>query len=266
MDEKIINFDKVLNQITDGNVPRNAGDMNEILNNMFASAPIVGQPAWDGKYIVSTQGLDPYATVNTSPFNLFYGNGFRLLYNARTNIDLTTKYDLSSITEGLSIRGKFAYDNYYSQTTVRYRQIDRYKIVRLTDGYEGDYYSLIPVEFSAPWSTQSEDFGQNSRMYSELALDYSRTLKGGHTLGGLFLGTLERSFRGGSPALPYNYMGLVARATYNYKRRYMAEVNMGYNGSENFKKGNQFGFFPSFSMGYVLSEENFFPKTMCSPS
>jgi TonB-linked SusC/RagA family outer membrane protein len=71
---------------------------------------------------------------------------------------------------------------------------------------------------------------------------------------------MERSYRGGSPALPFNYMGMVARATYNYKRRYIAEFNMGYNGSENFKKGNQFGFFPSYSLGYVISEESFFPQ------
>lgn len=251
---------KFSTSISDGNFPRNTGDLNEVLNNMFASAPIVGQPAIDGKYIASTKGLEAFKTVDTSPFNLFYGNGFRLDYNSRTNIDLTTKYDLDVLTEGLSIRGKFAYDNYYSQTAVRYRQIDRFQVIRTAPGYEGDYYALIPTEFSAPWNTQSEDFGQTARMYSEAALDYGRTLAGGHTVGGLFLGTMERSFRGGNPALPYNYMGLVARVTYNYKRKYMGEVNMGYNGSENFKRGNQFGFFPSFSLGYVISEENFFPK------
>ena len=35
---------------------------------------------------------------------------------------------------------------------------------------------------------------------------------------------------------------------------------MGYNGTENFRAGKRFGFFPAFSLGWVLSEENFFPK------
>lgn len=60
--------------------------------------------------------------------------------------------------------------------------------------------------------------------------------------------------------IPYRYQGLVARATYNYDQRYFAEFNMGYNGSENFAKGHRFGFFPSFSLGWMLSEEPFFKK------
>ena len=38
----------------------------------------------------------------------------------------------------------------------------------------------------------------------------------------------------------------------------MAEVNLGYNGSENFAKGNRFGLFPSIAVGYNISEEKFF--------
>src|SRR5690625_1199376 len=38
----------------------------------------------------------------------------------------------------------------------------------------------------------------------------------------------------------------------------MAELNFGYNGSENFAKGNRFGFFPSIAMGYTISAEPWF--------
>ena len=40
----------------------------------------------------------------------------------------------------------------------------------------------------------------------------------------------------------------------------MAELNFGYNGSENFAKGNRFGFFPSVAVGYNISREKFFEK------
>ena len=49
--------------------------------------------------------------------------------------------------------------------------------------------------------------------------------------------------------LAERYQGLVGRATYGYDDRYLAEVNFGYNGSENFMRGRRFGFFPSFSVG-----------------
>lgn len=38
----------------------------------------------------------------------------------------------------------------------------------------------------------------------------------------------------------------------------MGEVNIGYNGSENFAPGRRFGFFPAFSIGWVATEESFF--------
>jgi len=38
------------------------------------------------------------------------------------------------------------------------------------------------------------------------------------------------------------------------------EGNMGYNGTENFAPGKRFGFFPAFSLGWVVTNEKFFPK------
>ena len=49
-------------------------------------------------------------------------------------------------------------------------------------------------------------------------------------------------------------------SSYTYDNRYIAEFNFGYNGSENFTKGNRFGFFPSVAVGYMLSEEKFMEK------
>jgi TonB-linked SusC/RagA family outer membrane protein len=40
----------------------------------------------------------------------------------------------------------------------------------------------------------------------------------------------------------------------------MAEADMGYNGSENFPEGKGFGFFPAFSLGWLVTEEPWFPK------
>src|SRR3546814_3398453 len=57
--------------------------------------------------------------------------------------------------------------------------------------------------------------------------------------------------------LPYNYIGTVGRATYGYDGKYLAEVNFGYNGSEQFAPGHKMGFFPSFSAGWVPTKEDF---------
>ena len=48
------------------------------------------------------------------------------------------------------------------------------------------------------------------------------------------------------------------RVNYNFRNRYLFESNFRYDGSSRFAKGYKFGFFPSFSAGWVLSEEGFF--------
>ena len=45
--------------------------------------------------------------------------------------------------------------------------------------------------------------------------------------------------------------------TYDWNNRYMAEFNVGYNGSENFAPSKRFGFFPAGSLGWVTSDEPF---------
>ena len=47
----------------------------------------------------------------------------------------------------------------------------------------------------------------------------------------------------------------VFRLTYNYAMRYFFETNGAYNGSEKFGPDYRFAFFPSFSLGWMISEE-----------
>ena len=50
---------------------------------------------------------------------------------------------------------------------------------------------------------------------------------------------------------------MAGRVSYNWKNRYFADFNFGYNGSENFAKGHQFGFFPAMSAAWNVAEEGF---------
>lgn len=50
--------------------------------------------------------------------------------------------------------------------------------------------------------------------------------------------------------------GLFARINYNYKGKYLVEANGRYDGSSNFPSTFRWAFFPSFSLGYRMSEEN----------
>ena len=55
-----------------------------------------------------------------------------------------------------------------------------------------------------------------------------------------------------------SYLG---RINYNYNDTYLATVSFRADGSSRFAKGNRWGYFPSFSLGWRLSEEQFMENT-----
>ncbi len=61
----------------------------------------------------------------------------------------------------------------------------------------------------------------------------------------------------GQSGTEWGYAGALFRANYNYKDRYLAEVSGRYDGSSKFPANQQWGFFPSASVAWRLSEEAF---------
>ncbi|MCD7975996.1 MAG: TonB-dependent receptor [Tannerellaceae bacterium] len=62
----------------------------------------------------------------------------------------------------------------------------------------------------------------------------------------------------GYPTWPNGQMAsFFGRVNYNYKETYMASVIMRADGSSNFARGNRWGYFPSVSAGWVITNENF---------
>ena len=62
----------------------------------------------------------------------------------------------------------------------------------------------------------------------------------------------------GEDATVWAVQGMFFRLNYDYLGRYLLEVNGRYDGSSKYKSGSQWGFFPSVSVGWRLSEEKFF--------
>ncbi|MFI0429286.1 TonB-dependent receptor [Mariniflexile sp. HMF6888] len=55
----------------------------------------------------------------------------------------------------------------------------------------------------------------------------------------------------------YGVVGFFSRFNYSYKDKYLFELNGRYDGSSRFAKGKRFGYFPSASAGWRVSEEDF---------
>jgi TonB-linked SusC/RagA family outer membrane protein len=104
----------------------------------------------------------------------------------------------------------------------------------------------------------------NSVFYMETALNYNQTYNKKHTVSGLLV-MIAREYLDGNAntvqlSLPSRNLGVSGRYNYGYDNRYFAEFNFGYNGSERFARNNRFGFFPSFGVGWLLSNESFFSE------
>ena len=56
----------------------------------------------------------------------------------------------------------------------------------------------------------------------------------------------------------YALLGFFGRINYDYKGKYLLELSGRYDGTSRFPKGQRYGFFPSGSLGWRVSEEGFF--------
>lgn len=257
---------KLGNQITDNSIP-NGGAWGAL--DKAANRPPMTSPAFvDGKYIERVEGL-PAGVPNFNPWGqagptstngAFTTND----YSSTVNTNLLIKYNLDKVTPGLSVRAMGAYDSYYLKRQVinKGENFPAWTIIKDDNAPQG--YVMFQSSEAGPYTSASESVGDANKwrkLYTEAAFDYKRTFGGAHNITGLILGQFERAVDPNLEyKLPHTYLGLVSRVTYDYKNRYLSEFNMGYNGSENFPEGKRFGFFPSVSLGWVASNEPFFPE------
>lgn len=191
--------------------------------------------------------------VNNVPYGMLNRSGFRNTQTTQVTTTLGVEWDLGFITEGLSAKAVASYDAYSTNQQVRQRNFQLYEAVADPGAPDGVSYQPIGTMTNSTLS-DSRYSSFNNLFNIDASLNYARKF-GKHDVTGLIL--FNRYQRVINIDLPYNYIGLVGRATYGYDRKYLAEVNFGYNGSEQFAPGHKMGFFPSFSLGWVLSEEDF---------
>jgi len=238
------------------NVSYQMEERRGLLNNINArlevvtrSNPVNSPGIVDGKPI--TLGVTgPAGAV----LGAFLQDGYQRRYHNHLNGSIRLDYDLDFITPGLHTHGTLSYMNFNAQNGTFFKRMVDYLPVRLPD----QSLVYVPQATETPFSF-SEDVAKNRREYLEFAIQYDRQF-GSHEVGALLLYNQNKLH---DPTLafliPRGYQGLVGRITYNYKARYMAEFDAGYNGTENFAEGRRFGFFPAFSAGWTVSEEPFFP-------
>lgn len=173
----------------------------------------------------------------------------------------TLEQQLNFFTKGLSVKAQMSFDSRAINTQRRERTFARYR--QDVDPATGAVtYALLDNVNSPLGAVQQNSFESFSNI--QFSVGYQRSFNTKHNVTGLFLFNQDK--RVINLELPYNLRGFVGRVTYNYQAKYFAEMNFGYNGSEQFAKGNRYGFFPSVSAGWLLSEERFMKENLSSIS
>jgi len=235
----------------------NAIDNRTVMDNIWRGNPTLS-PGLVGDKLVILRVADP------SPLHSLYQNGYQRDYRNFLNGSLRFDHDLDFITKGLTTHVSLAYQNFNSQ-----RFVNTKPIVAGVPGNIITYLALplpsgeivyLPQVVDAQYNF-TEAINKNRRITAEFAVNYKRKF-GNHNVSGLLLYNQQKTTDPGFAFLvPSGYQSYVSRATYDYKNRYLAEINVAYNGTENFAPGNRFGWFPAYSLGWVASEESFFPKS-----
>lgn len=233
--------------------PESGEDQNQLFRKLYWAVPFASAGIVDGKYIKTN--ADYVTKPGADGLESYYGKGFRNQTTNVLNLDLVLDQQLDFITKGLSIKLKGSYNSSYSTTKIASSSVATYTPV--VDDKGAITYKKSGSDSQT--SYREGDYGKGRDWYMELALNYNRKF-GNHSVTGLFLyNQSKRYYPGGTyDYIPTGYVGLVGRVTYDWKTRYLAEFNVGYNGSENFNPENRYGFFPAGSIGWIVSEEPFF--------
>ena len=258
----------VAGNVNDADKPYTGQGSGGMIKNIYYATPFSSPGIVDGKMVYCTTD---YTDGLNLPFlggsgMAYYGNGFMQTNVNKLQMDLVLDQKLDFITKGLSAKIKGSYNSAFTVNkqgncgVATYNPLVQYddagKVIYNADGTPYIVYRQNGNDTDPSYGYSQ---GKSRDWYLEGSVNYSRTF-GKHTVNGLLLYNQSKQYyySGSSyPDVPRSYVGLVGRVTYDYANKYLAEFNVGYNGSENFAPGRRFGTFPAGSIGWIASEEKF---------
>src|SRR5574344_1165929 len=253
----------VAGNVSTGNRPLTSGGASGLIKAMYQATPFSSPGLVDGRLVTTAtdytdMGTDQLPFVGGSGMTYYAYSGSRAGFTqtntnkSQMDLQLTQKLDL--LTKGLSFKIKGSYNSTYYVYKSGTLERATYTPVLLSNGtlgYKKSGTDGTQINYS------DEDTGKARDWYFETSLNYARSF-GAHNVSALLLYNQSKTYYPSAYSdIPHGYVGLVGRVTYDWKNRYLAEFNIGHNGSENFAEGKRFGTFPAGSVGWIASEEPF---------
>ena len=257
----------VAGNVNDADKPYTGQGSGGMIKNIYYATPFSSPGIVDGKMVnVTTDYTDGLNLPFVGGHGMaYYGNGFMQTNNNKIQMDLVLDQNLNFITQGLSFKAKGSYNSAYTvnkQGQSGYASFN--PLVQYDENgakiYNADGTPYLVYRQNGNYTDPTYKYtqGKGRDWYFEGSFNYARAF-GKHSVSALALYNQSKNYYLSTFSdVPRGYVGLVGRVTYDYNNRYMAEFNVGYNGSENFAPGKRFGVFPAGSLGWIISEEKFF--------
>lgn len=204
------------------------------------------------------QYLNPYAMLV---------RGYRDYNKAIMGAQLELKQDMDFFLDGLSIRGLFntkresfseiarSYSPYYYQLVSSDYLTGDYEVDIINPDADGESLSS---SVTLPTVINTSYFESSAVYHPDFDTDHDISAQLIFTMRNRTIPATDSDVNTVLGSLPYRNMGLAGRVSYGYLNKYFLEGNFGYNGSERFSREYRWGFFPSISAGWILSNEDFF--------
>lgn len=239
-------------------------DQTQLFRYIYWANPFSGAGIVDGKRILANPQYIPSQVIGNDGLGSYYGKGFQNTTTNVLNIDMELVQKLDFVTQGLSFKIKGSYNSTYTHMKNRSTSIESYTpwllkdITWISNVPAADMNNIVLVQNGDEGILNySESFGKARDWYTEASLNYTHNFQNHHVTALLLYNQSRSYYPATFPEIPTGYVGLVGRITYDYKTKYMLDVNMGYNGSENFAANRRFGMFPSISGAWNLNYEDF---------
>lgn len=233
----------------------------------------------DGSWIYGTPMISGNYNVANGR-HIIFGEGSHRNVQRRSDFTNTTELTIQPV-EQFKIVGNFTYRLYQNRNTTRTNEIwyRRYPDSELESYATGaglnelsesiatyNYLSgNVYANFEETWNNAhhfTAVVGTNIESWNSKSVgatgDYllSERLDDLNLVGTASDGSVVTKVSGGQNA--YALIGVFGRLNYDYKGRYLVELSARYDGTSRFAKGHRWGFFPSASAGWRISEEPFF--------
>jgi TonB-linked SusC/RagA family outer membrane protein len=224
-------------------------DVSTLWQNMASypanAFPVETPLGWGGTSIYPN---NPKATV--------LQRGFRLFHNRNLQASLALGQNFDFVTKGLRLTETFSIYDYESSAYYKDRNYQRFQPYYNVSGDSIGYnVTGSPETFFTITQTGTGLNDVKFRQNLQFALTYDRLFYLHHFQGSLLYNEDKYMVEGNNPT--YLFRGFSGRLNYGFDDKYFAEIGYALNGTGDFPPGKNMGFFPTLSLAWAASQEDF---------